>query len=368
MKKKAIIIVVVILLLAGAGVGAWFYFNNSDESGSGSSSSKGGQAKEQVKVTPSANKTIEYERYDNGLVSFDYPKGWQVEIAPADYIHYSFKIYNPADPDYALIYAMKFEGPLKTEKARSVYASMYPDTVFAKAAAIDPQTAEGFYKVWDKNLKLANESLGGVKYFPLSTNFNVIEKIGKDILGGDILRATFTSESGKTCEGLFTADVKAIGTYYISENIMNPLGPQVDVSPLNIYNIIQMYTPEGEFNEWQGILDHCLSTVQFSNQFISGFNDEENTLVKTVQSNQQIYNQMSDMIMDSWNKRSASYDIMSQKQSDATLGYERVYDTTTGDIYKATNGFTDYDWNGKYAPVTDDMYTQPISGYIEKVN
>lgn len=27
---------------------------------------------------------------------------------------------------------------------------------------------------------------------------------------------------------------------------------------------------------------------------------------------------------------------MSQKQSDATLGYERVYDIETGEIYKAT--------------------------------
>ena len=72
--------------------------------------------------------------------------------------------------------------------------------------------------------------------------------------------------------------------------------------------------------------------------------------------------------MDSWEKRSNSYDIISQKQSDATLGYERVYDTETGDIYKADLGFTDHDWYGRYQLVTDDMYTKPTSGYIEKVN
>ena len=32
---------------------------------------------------------------------------------------------------------------------------------------------------------------------------------------------------------------------------------------------------------------------------------------------------------------------MSQKQSDATLGYERIVDTETGNIYKIDNGFTD---------------------------
>ena len=70
--------------------------------------------------------------------------------------------------------------------------------------------------------------------------------------------------------------------------------------------------------------------------------------------------------MDSWEKRNNSYDITSQKQSDATLGYERVYDTETGEIYKAYNGFTD-DYSGnRYQPITDDMYTKGIAGYIEK--
>lgn len=44
-----------------------------------------------------------------------------------------------------------------------------------------------------------------------------------------------------------------------------------------------------------------------------------------------------------------------------------MYDTETGRIYKATNGFTD-DYDGKrYQPVTDDsMYAKAVSGYIEK--
>ena len=77
-------------------------------------------------------------------------------------------------------------------------------------------------------------------------------------------------------------------------------------------------------------------------------------------------NQITDGIMDSWEKRNKSYDIMSQKQSDATLGYERVYDTETNEVYKAYNGFTD-DYSGKrYKSITDDMYTDKVVGYIEK--
>ena len=126
-----------------------------------------------------------------------------------------------------------------------------------------------------------------------------------------------------------------------------------------------MSTPDEEFNNWQPILDHCLSTIEFSEKFINGFNSEEQTLVSTIKANQKIYDQISDSIMSSWEARNNSYDIISQKQSDATLGYERVYDTDTNEIYKAQNGFMDHYDGTKYKPITDDMYNLPTAGYIE---
>ena len=88
--------------------------------------------------------------------------------------------------------------------------------------------------------------------------------------------------------------------------------------------------------------------------------------MKNFQQIRAIGNEISDGIMDSWNKRNTSFDIMSQKQSDATLGYERVYDTETNEIYKAYNGFNDEYDGERYKPVTDDMYLEKTSGYIEK--
>ena len=74
--------------------------------------------------------------------------------------------------------------------------------------------------------------------------------------------------------------------------------------------------------------------------------------------------EISDGIMDSWNKRQTSYDITSQKQSDATLGYERIKDTETGEIYRATNGFMDGYSGTRYQAVSDSDYTLGIDGYI----
>ena len=320
----------------------------------------------QVKIVKNESSTITYEDYNNGLVSLKIPKGWKVEIPQVDYIHYTFKVYNPNNKNYMFIFNLKQEGFLKSDLARNTYAKYYPDSVFARLAPIDPQTTEGFYKVWNENAHLANDIDFNYEYFPYLNEFNIIENLGQTPLGGDILRASYKNDNNEAMQGLFTSNVMSIGTYYINTDIFNLFSDQVDVSPLNVYNIIMMMAPDAEFNNWQSIYDYCLGTLEFSDTFVSGFNSEEASLVATIRANQKVYDQISDMIMDSWEQRNNSYDIISQKQSDATLGYERVYDTETGDIYKAYNGFTDDYHGNRYQAITDDMYTSAVSGYIEK--
>ena len=75
---------------------------------------------------------------------------------------------------------------------------------------------------------------------------------------------------------------------------------------------------------------------------------------------------MSDMIMDTWEKRSNSYDIQSQQYSDATLGRERIYDTETGEVYYADNGWSDGYYGNRYQLVTpgSELYNLPVTGTI----
>ena len=55
-----------------------------------------------VKITYNAAKKVELEEYDNGLVKLLIPKGWKVDVPPVDYIHYSFKVYNPNNKNYLI--------------------------------------------------------------------------------------------------------------------------------------------------------------------------------------------------------------------------------------------------------------------------
>lgn len=321
-------------------------------------------AEPEVSITPAKSASVTLETYDNGYISFQFPAGWKVEIPAVDAMHYTFKAYDPENPAYMMLFNMKGEGFLKSELARSTYARYYADSVFARLPYLSELTAACFYQNWNATAEYNNADLG-YAFLPTLNDFTVIETLGSVAQGGEVLRASFTAINGVPAQGLFTSTVKDPGSYYINVDIMNPFSQQVDVGPLIAYNNIFFSAPEEEFINWEKILNECICSISFSEAFVNEFNREENAVMQTIQANSRVYNAISDSIMSSWESRNTAYDIMSQKQSDATLGYERVYDTETGDIYKAPNGFSDRYDGQRYQPITEDMYTAPISGYIE---
>ena len=303
-----------------------------------------------VNIKKSAAKTVEFQTFNNGLFSMKIPKGWIVSTGKSDYIHYTFMVYNPANPDYKIFFNMKTEGYLKTPKMKKFYSRYYPNSPFAQLPVIYPQTTDAFYKVYTKAFNLS-QSILPFKV-PVINNFTSVQNLGKNITGGSIVRAVYQNENGKSVEGVFTATIK--------EFAMPP------VVILIVYNTVFFTTPANELVDWMPVLNYCLSTIKFSDQFINGYYREQGQVVKNANAIQAICNQTSDIITSGWNARQKTYDILSQKRSDATMGYERVQDTDTGEIYKATVGFSDHDWHGKYEPITDDMYNLPTAGYIEK--
>ena len=313
-----------------------------------------------VKIRDLETKQIKFTDFDNGLVKLKIPEGWKVDVL-GDYIHYTIKAYNPENETYQFFINLKTEGYNKSQDAKNWQQKYYPDSMFAKTSVIEEKTTLGFYKIFNDLGPLNNTS---AFTFPTLTNFTVIENFGTGALGGDLLRAEFTDANGKEGEGIFTAYVFDAGPYYVNENIMS--GKKIDIYFLTVYDAIFISAPKGELINWEDTLNQIASSLEFTDSFLTGYNNAQNAVMSTFENIRSIGNQISNGIMDSWEKRNASYDIMSQKQSDVTLGYERVYDTETNEIYKAYNGFTD-DYDGKrYKSITDDMYTKKISGYIEK--
>ena len=317
-------------------------------------------SKNEPKIVQSSNKTVKTTNYSNGLFSMNIPEGWKVDVI-GDYIHYTIKVYDPQNPMYQIFFNMKTEGYNKSQDAKNFQQKYYPDSIFAKNPVIADETTEGFYKIFNELGTVNNTS---TFTFPTLNDFSVVEKLGAGVIGGDILRATFKDNDGKEGEGLFTAYVYDPGPYYVNENVVS--GKQIDIYYLSVYNTIFITTPKDEFINWESTLNSMVSSLQFTDTFVNQFYSQQDAVMKNFQNVRNICNQISDGIMSSWEKRNASYDIRMQKQSDAILGYERVYDTDNGEIYKAYNGFTD-DYSGeRYKSISDNMYTESISGYIEK--
>lgn len=58
----------------------------------------------------------------------------------------------------------------------------------------------------------------------------------------------------------------------------------------------------------------------------------------------------------------SEFTSVAMSQSDATMGFERVVDTETGEIYQTDSGFTDWYGGQRYKAVTDDQYTEAVVG------
>ncbi len=355
----SLITVIIILVIVGGILIKEKMSNNIDNSSSTGKFNIG--KNQQVEIKKNEAKSVNLVDYDNGLIKMKIPEGWKVDTL-GDYIHYTVKAYNPEDPDYQFFFNMKTEGYTKSQAAKEFYQRYYPNDIFAKTSVLADKTTEGFYKIFNDLGTLNNTA---EFTFPTLTDFSVVENLGTAPIGGDILRASFKDANGKDGEGIFTAYVYDAGPYYVNEYVMS--GNKIDIYYLNVYDTMFITAPKDQLVDWEETLTKICSSFEFSDTFISQYNSQQDAVMKNFQSVRAVCNQTSDMIMSAWESRSASYDRMSQKQSDAILGYERVYDTDTGEIYKAYNGFTD-DYQGeRYQSISDDMYTKPTDGYIERI-
>ncbi len=303
-----------------------------------------------VKITKNQVKSVEYQTYNNGLFSMKIPKGWSVGTSKSDYTHYTFMAYNPQNPDYKIFFNMKTEGYPKNQQTKNIFARYYPTSPFGKLPIISPQTTDGFYRIYTQVFNM-NQNILGFRV-PVIRNFKPVQVLGRNATGGSIVRATYQNGAGKNVEGIFTATIKEFAA-----------PPAV---LLIVYNTVYFTAPEGELVNWTPILNNCLSSIRFSNTYINGYYKEQGQVVQNANAIQAICNQTSNIITSGWNARQKTYDILSQKRSDATMGYDRVRDTETGEIYKADLDFMDKDWHGRYEKISDDMYTLPTAGYIEK--
>lgn len=312
-----------------------------------------------IKITQTAAKAVQLENYETSDFSITIPKGWKVTTGGANMTSYVF-VNDPNDTRNTMFFILKMEPLLHSQAGKEVWQKMYNSgdqsaAQFAKAPVLEDPSTEGFFKTT-------------LKDFTVTDRFSSKSEYGTFSLGDEILRADYTDDAG-SAEGMFTASIVDFGQFPISDGTVIGYDLQtVDGGYYMAYNVMGITTVKNEFIDWCEVLFKCMSSLKYTDSFIDATNKASNEQLALTKKISQNFNESMDGIMSSWENRSKSQDIMSQKQSDATLGYERVYDTETNEIYKATNGFSDVYDGQRFQPVTDDnMYTEAVSGYIEKI-
>ena len=324
--------------------------------------------KEEIpEIIPASYANVTFEDFDNGDVSMKVPSGWTVETA-GQYIGYAIHAYDPNDPRNGLFFFLKAE-PLMTPDGSSFYKSYaqstggaYNSQILADAPVIVEASSAGFYYTYPEFVSYvqshreAYSAYVGFNY-PVLNNFAVIEEspssanMASVAVGAKTLRATFTDANGAAAEGLFQASVVPFGAEFYS-----------------VYDITGITAAEGDLIGWEPILTQCVQSIDFSDSFVNATIQNSNETTQASLNMAASINAAFDSYMSAWEARQTTYDVLSQKQSDATLGYERVIDTDTGEIYRADNGWYQDVYDGsRFELVTNDAdYLKPLSGAFER--
>lgn len=321
-----------------------------------------------VNITPGEIKEIKLVEYSDpeGRFTINIPEGWEVSSSVLPDMYFAIHAYMPESDNsikYNVYMQMKVELMLSSEMKAfemqnfggfSQYAMLYD------APVNDNGTVSGMYRSFNDMLSYMEVYEMGYSEMvkPSINDFTVIEEyeynsLFKDVaLDDKIIRATYKNAiDGELMQGLFTGTI-----------VSTPLGNGTYSS----YNVNFISSPDAEFNEYEELLSKVFASIKLSEDWVNSINSNTQSSYSTAKEIGESLQATVDECNRAWEERNNEYDIISQKQSDATLGYERVYDTETNEVYKAYNGFMDeYDGN-RYAPITDDMYKESIDGYIER--
>ncbi|MDO4398638.1 MAG: hypothetical protein Q4C21_09595 [Oscillospiraceae bacterium] len=376
-KLFCILLCAVLLVLSASCSGG----GGTNDGGAPSDTKKPAKTEKDIKITQTAAKSAETEKYETADFTMTIPKGWKVTSGGTN-IYHSIRVYDPEEPINQMFILLKADILLHSEAGKAAWQQNYnmgntQAALFTKAPVLQNPSTEGFFQIFPQYVAFASAiepSYAGY-VFPTINNFAVTERFPSTSplksysLGDELLRATF-SDGTKEGEGLFAASVTDFGSFSISGgNVTNYQLQAVDGGYYMAYNVVAITAVKDTFIEWEDLLTKCMSSLDYSDSFVSATNSASNEKVALSKQISANFNATMDGFMASWESRNRSQDIMSQKQSDAILGYERVYDTDTNEVYKATNGFSDSYDGSRFKSVTDDnMYAEAISGYIERVD
>jgi hypothetical protein len=280
--------------------------------------------------------TIDLENYNGGFFSIEKPKGWSV-ITAGSCSTFAFLASDPSEPLKQVFYFGEVGPVYLSEQQRQIdyqYMNMggYPVT-WIDMPAVYPLTPGNFLKQFHSVAK-SRIGQGFMPQIPRLENIKVISSVAQpNPFSGattELVRALFT-QGGNLGEGLFLVTVAP----------MLPFagGPGGGIG--YGFCFIGITAPKSAFPNLEATLSKSIASFTFGQSYVQNCLAQQAETYKGLLKAGKTLSEASDIIVQGWENRNKTDDIISEKYSDATLGRERLYDPNTGDVYEFENGFYD---------------------------
>lgn len=284
---------------------------------------------------------LQLEKYDAGFFSVQKPKGWLV-ITGGRCSTFGIFMYDPSEPLRQIFYFGEL-GPVYVNKQQKQidynYMAMGGYRVqWYEMPVVNPLTPSNFLSTLPKILQ-TNIARQYMTRLPTLKSPEIISRTQNNPLAfgrGELIRALFTDNRKHVGEGLFLINVAQVLPYTGGPGASLAFG----------FIVIGVTAPEGEFIDLQPQLVKSVQSFTLTQNYVNQCLAESQKQWENVLKAGKTLSEASDIITKGWEERNKTYDIISEKRSDAILGKERLYDPSTNQVYEVDNGFFEkYDLN-----------------------
>jgi hypothetical protein len=282
---------------------------------------------------------LKLEDYNGGFFSIKKPVGWDI-VTAGSCSTFAFCIRDKENPANQIFYFNEV-GPVYLAEEQKTVDKNYMDMggfpiSWYEMPVVNPLTPENFLANFHliARTDIAKRFMSG---FPELGDIEVISMVEETspIRGGQTktIRALFR-QIGVLGEGLF----------YITVAPLIPLTGWASGGIGYGFCFAGITSVKSYFKYFQETLTNSLNSLNISQAYIDNCLNQQQQQLQGILKAGKTLSETSDIIMNVWDSRNRSDDIISEKRSDTMLGNERVYNPDTGTVYEVPLGFYD-DYN-----------------------
>jgi hypothetical protein len=287
-------------------------------------------------VVPLPVPFLKLEDYDGGFFNIKKPVDWSIVTAGYGST-LAFNLRDKENPVNRIFYFNEI-GPVYLAEKQKTIDKNYMDmggykVQWFEMPVVDPLTPENFLA----NFQLISET-------QIAKNFmaDIPELENIDIISINEEMSPISGGQTKTIRALFRQDGElGEGLFYLT---VAPLIPVTGMPSGGIgygFCFAGITSVKSNFKYYQETLTQSLNSLYISQEYVDAVLKAQQQQLQGILRAGNTLAETSDIIMDVWENRSRSDDIISEKRSDAMLGNDRVYDPDTGTVYEVPLSFYD---------------------------